>query len=591
MFNILSPAWHPSHTDISKCIIGRIAQSIDPDETLTYKYHATNAFILVSEVVTTTQLTIKRSKNTNRLKSLLKECVDKGVTTSISNDPFVMAFYRHMEFRANSWLELAEKDTTNSEWLTLILNDAMTLEAELKNRYAQKLVELLMAIPLTDVANFGRHANQGCKVCEALIAQLLFDGFSLSYLKVIAKKMQVGDITTCFDDLDAMVNSPATSKFSVYIHSNNCPASLRNELGAKKRPPFQGKDMYHITTEGKDAVAAASQAIVRAARRLHLRQTGVTADKVSKVVNNDLFLPDPHVDRKFNKVKDEFNGDPLLVASRTNSLPILLMAFGIDLRKVDQNVISAVEESIFLYNQALYASSVDNSFMLLWTALESMMGIKGSQNDIGVVCSNSGALFSLGAFGRRISSLGRLTTLGEPIHHWRQPTWPDALVFTEKSYCEWGEWLTKYKKGDADDPYHQLKNEPLVGRQYTSFNDGHPKCKDVVQKIEKSCHNVRYQFERLYLTRNRIVHSGSFNEHSEDFWLHLEFYCSRILATGIAGISKGTIRTQDPWDDLFSQVKICEATAIKYLRSIENEPVTAARLSTAGLFRFLPACQ
>lgn len=586
MFNILISNWHPTHTDISKCIIGRFAQSIDPDETITFKYHATNGYILVSEVVETSRLTLKRPKNVSRLTTLLDECVDKEVSTSLVNDPVIIKFHPNAAQRAMQWQNLC--NAKGAEWLTLVHNDALALERQLRAVYESQLLEIIRNIPWQSTA-FGTEANIGCNVIEAFVAQMLYAGFSRAHLKTVARRLQTSPLIECSPILEDLLSTTAQSEFEIILYGRVNPA-LRNELQVKQGPSFQGKALYHFRAQGRDAVSAASKAIVDAARSLHLRQKGIPAYNISNIVEKNVFLPVPNTAR-FRQVADEFNGDPHLVKSRPNSLPQLLESIGTKLETLDSSVIAAVEESIFLYNQALYANSADNSFMLMWTALESMMGLKGTQNDISVVRNNAGSLFSMSALGRRVFSISRLLRLGNAKYQWWQPTWPDELDYTERSFCDWTQWLIEHIEGDPDDPYPHIQIEPLVSRQYLRFNEGHRTCKDVREKVERSYNNVNYQFERLYLTRNRIVHSGEFQDHSKGLWSHLEFYCSRILVTGIEGLLNGTISKQEPWDDLFSQVRVANNAALEYLKESKVERVTTGRLLAAGLFRFPPSCK
>ena len=102
---------------------------------------------------------------------------------------------------------------------------------------------------------------------------------------------------------------------------------------------------------------------------------------------------------------------------------------------------------------------------------------------------------------------------------------------------------------------------------------------------------MRYQVDRLYLTRNRIVHHGSLDEHGEDLWIHLEYYVGRMIAAGLRMAQEraaaGQLIIDAPWRELGARVLSgFEATRI-FAKAHSDKVPSEQDLGVSGLFEMI----
>ena len=91
-----SNEWHFTHTDLSRYLVTRLYQLVDTSEVISYRYPITNGMILVEELYDTATSCLQRPKTKDRLKSLLDECCNKDIQTSIVNDLIINDYFRQI---------------------------------------------------------------------------------------------------------------------------------------------------------------------------------------------------------------------------------------------------------------------------------------------------------------------------------------------------------------------------------------------------------------------------------------------------------------------------------------------------------------
>ena len=167
-----------------------------------------------------------------------------------------------------------------------------------------------------------------------------------------------------------------------------------------------------------------------------------------------------------------------------------------------------------------------------------------------------------------------------------------ANEYDEDGLCHWIEWISEQNLEDTDnDPYNYLKNEPLLCKQYCHINKNWKTLEGILKDIEKAKVNLEYQIDRLYQTRNKIVHSGKFGKTGSYLWVHLEYYVAKILAVSILILSDiPKDLNADPRDIVFGCLRGQYESSIDYLRRHKQKPVKYVYILESGITRFPVLC-
>jgi hypothetical protein len=589
MYSIIASGWEESHTDISKAALGRFAQCIDLDETITYRYNSTNLHILLHEIAVVAALTRERPKSSARLRQLLAEALDKKVSSSAVNDPVAATRFPNVIERLEAWSNLvnAGEDKLAAN-LKVVENDAAGLATEVGEKYLEVLLDELRQVEWKDIAKFERNAKQSFRLVESLVPELLYMGFSLARLKQLVNEMVALPLPDFLSPVEALRGQSLQKEFSLHILADGCPSSLALELEANSSELIDtdtGKmyQTWEFTAVGPDVVSAASSRLLSATRSLHLKQIGIPAYDIWHLVKDKLQIP--HHEGGFESVADEFNGDPHLLGSRQISLNKCINRFDLDISRLQPNTYKVLDEALFLYNSGVFTNSIENSFMLLWTCLESLMGLR-SENDITTIKRNLTPFFAMNWLSRRVYSLSELIRQAEDLKLITELTWPPKLSVTEKSFCEWATWMCQQYPPEKD-PYELLKTEPLISYHFVHHGKQIRKLGDLRSSMMASQQNLEYQMERLYLTRNRIVHSGLYDEHFDELWPHLEYYCSRVLAAAILSLEQNSGDAVTFRDAFFSKIRMQFDSTCIYLDKRRDKVVNSVDLANSKVFSYL----
>ena len=220
------------------------------------------------------------------------------------------------------------------------------------------------------------------------------------------------------------------------------------------------------------------------------------------------------------------------------------------------------------------------------------MGLRTNQPDIEIVQTNVAQAIALGAVGRRVNStVQRLRTLG------RANQWPylgpsEASEYERVGLCRWIMWLTDKNVADTqDDPFLIFEADPLLARQYRTINETWSDLGVLAKLISSSERNLRYQLDRLYLTRNTIIHSGHFGRTGTYQWIHLEWYVGKILAQAISTLDQPSGQLQaDSRDLVFGELQGQYRSTVDYLSRHSSESIALEHLIVSGVTRFPTLC-
>lgn len=232
--------------------------------------------------------------------------------------------------------------------------------------------------------------------------------------------------------------------------------------------------------------------------------------------------------------------------------------------------------------------SMENSYILLWTALESIMGQRDKRSDIDVIKENVSKTISIGAVGRRINGFTERYLMMKEKMCWNILDMDNVFLDTKEGGAKWLEWLIKkYDDKDLDDPFVMLKTCPLLCKIYRDLNENLFKNNDLVVITKNSRRKVEYQLERLYLMRNSIVHSGKFNKNNSYLWGYLEWYIGKLLAQFIVLLSEiSIVKGENVRDNIFAYMQGQYDSIINYLEVNGDEEITLENILASQITDF-----
>lgn len=545
----LPTSFHPSHTDLSKYTIARLAQLVDPNETITYRAPAINACIALEELraLLGEQSSRKHSRDTNRtppsvpdaakdkqdaphIRTLLNEMLDKDIPCSVVNDPVVQAIRTTLPARLKGYLTMVLGD---AEVRSGIVHDVDRIWRDLTDEYYKTSIDLLGQIDWRS-KHFDTEAKTIERLLECIASQLIHRGYSLRFFEDVVSEMARLEVDAYLTPLSILVEVQSDTSYLVAFNgkASKDEVNLLKALDAKRLrwKNEDGKTKYFrtFTAEGRDPTAAVSAALRRAFRHHHVRQNGIPS-RTLEIFSEKLMWGEKAGGPVYHQ-RDNLAGDPRFVRYRSNTVSRILDASDSSISTLDDHVVKCVEDALYLYNQALFAPSLENSYILLWTALEVMSEFKQNTSVLRNVAALVSAAAGLGAFGRRVYSLARLCD-----HYGLRSAFGSSLnqiQASEDSLSAWAEVLCAEVSG-PDDPYETLRQSPLCSYQYIRLQVQYKSVEDIQRRMRKSRKSAEMQVERLYIARNAMVHGGRFDEHSEDLWIHLECYVGTLIASAI----------------------------------------------------------
>ena len=588
-----SNEWHLTHTDLSRYLVTRLYQLVDTSEVISYRYPMTNGMILVEELYDTATSCIQRPKTKDRLKSLLDECCNIDIQTSIVNDLIINDYFRQI---ISDIQDLKKLDVAKEEDVKRIQIKSLIHLSTLQLKYIYYLQLRLKRIDLKS-SKFITESNTIDSLLKILVSHALHTGHSLSHLKVSFADLIGNDLGTLIDMIFQVFSFPENRLYKYFIACNSplikdIVANLDYEYkdSFPSSSPFQ--NAYIFSCNGKDAFSTLRNTVVNEFKKLSTKSSKIDSQGLDEIWNNTF----SENRQSLSKLNFKLDGDPMIPSARINTLEESLKIYNKSLLNINDDILDCFADSLYLYHLALNFPSLENSYMLLWTVLESLMGLRTNEADIITIKKNVTDTIALGSIGRRvIATVGRMKGSSEsnslyvnyiPLGN------SSANEYDEDGLCHWIEWISEQNLEDTDnDPYNYLKNEPLLCKQYCHINKNWKTLEGILKDIEKAKVNLEYQIDRLYQTRNKIVHSGKFGKTGSYLWVHLEYYVAKILAVSILILSDiPKDLNADPRDIVFGCLRGQYESSIDYLRRHKQKPVKYVYILESGITRFPVLC-
>lgn len=587
MHIIATDDWHNSHTDLSKYLLARFAQLVDVDEVISYRYPTTNGYILLEELHAVAGVTLERWKNNHRLKTLLAECSDFTNPASIANDPIINRYFRPVKNDILAW----SKETFNFDLVKRIERGALVHASTLRKEYTERLWADFHEVDLKS-QGFDRVSAEINRLSLTLIPHLLYDEHSLGFLQRAPQNLKERSPHRVVEKLFRYFSFGTDREYQCFIAHQLSP-TLDSALEARPHdiqlPNSTGLKGMMFKALGRDPISALRNKVTQAYRKISLRVPTTDPGILEPIwLNSYYYRP------RFGYIQYDFdyNSDPIVPSFRPNTLTETLRNARVSLDDTSESVLGMVEESLYFYNTARVVPSVENSYILLWTALEALMGLKTDKSDIEVVQDNVAQPLALGAVGRRINAtVQRLRTTGN-ANKWKYLGPRYANEYDRLGLCRWMGWLTdQTDKHSLKDPFTVLKEDPLLCMQYRNINEKWLTYKDLLRVLKVSERMTRYQLDRLYLTRNRIVHSGHFGHTGIYQWVHLEWYVGKMLAQAILILNELPDHfLRNPLDAVFGCLVGQYRATLDFLDRHSGQSITTEGLIASGITRFPALC-
>ena len=318
-----------------------------------------------------------------------------------------------------------------------------------------------------------------------------------------------------------------------------------------------------------------------------LKDLVILKERQSLAVFNSFFTHSFWTNRKDTKLEKyrsiSLDGDPINVMARgktlRGTLEKLSKSSGFEFNKEAKLPLVDCEQlsnSIYYYNLALGSKSIENSLSLLWTSLEAVQPSKVYSSDIDAVQKLVSRTLSIGAIGRDIIGFGSRMMQFSALHN-------DCFIgvfpieipnsFFPDEIGKWYSWILDEKNCQENFKIFKKYSE-LLAFQYLNIGkfliEG--EAENFRTRILQSEESMKFQLQRIYHHRNKIVHSGDMINEYTNLWMHLEWYVGKLLAYFIMKVH---FRTDNlSLEDAFIEVEADRDYLLSYLGRNEKKKIS-----------------
>lgn len=560
-----STNWNKATKSLEKFAIERILQRCDYSEIISNKYRTTNGFTQLKELIHYCEVTLKRSKTVKTLMMIIEEAKSPTVSQNILNDLIIEEYFKdlkeYFKKKCDPSILVVEKMQPNLLALENLYRELRVFEKQLEERYFECLVTELKNINYNEETKIQREIERLSVLIDLLIPYLIFNGFSNATISEILRNwLRSGYHIT-------------VSKFLSFLHFKKRPFTFLQFLGSSSD---ESNDFLTLMREGLEVeieeipAEKLNQEFLEENKipregifakyefstldpHKHVRSNfdGLLKDLVIQKERQSLAVFNSFFDHSFwsnraglpfEKFKTiSLEGDPINVNARGKTLRRTLekasksrsFEFNGETRLplIDCEQLS---NSVYYYNLALGSKSIENSLSLLWTALEAVQPYKVYTADIDAVQKLVSKGLGIGSIGRDIngfaSRLHQFSSFHENclkglfVKEFPSNFFPDDLQ-------KWFDWICD--KENCTSNFAVLKNHSeLLAFQYLGLGKSlvDEKQSFLLNRISRSEESMKFQLQRIYHHRNKIVHSGDMINEYTNLWMHLEWYIGKILA-------------------------------------------------------------
>jgi hypothetical protein len=598
--------WNPSISAIEKFAIERILQRCDYSEIISNKFRTTNGYTQLKELIHYCEITKKRSKSVKTLIVILEEAKSPIVKQNIFSDLIIDIYFSDLKkFILNFELNklLADKNQPNLIILENLTYKLKIFEKQIEVSYYEFLKVEFSKIKFSETKKVQRELEKISDLIDLLIPFLVFKGYSISTISEIIRHW-------------IKCNYKITiSKILQFFHFNIRPFTFFQYLGESNAETTDflslmkkelNVDVIEVRSEDIEStflsingisnnVVFAKYSIDTLDPHKHIRSNFdsllkklvVQKERQSLAVFNS-FFENSFWSNKVNKEIKEFkkialDGDPINVNARGRTLRNTLFKatnnYNFDFSETSllpDVEIEQLNNSIYYYNLALGSKSIENSLSLLWTSLEAVQPNKVYSSDIVAVQSFISKSLSIGGISRDIYSfaLRAMHTNNQNDYSLNSLETRDFnSIEKTDGLVEWFKWFQKVDRGKENFKIIKSTSE-LLAFQYSKIAKKliDEKQSFLLERLINSETSMKYQLQRIYHHRNKIVHSGDMINEYTNLWMHLEWYVGKILAYFI--IQTHYNRKYESLEEAFMELEADQNYLFSYLEKNRDKPIS-----------------
>jgi hypothetical protein len=608
--------WNAAIKPLERFAIERILQRCDYTEIISNKYRTTNGYTQLKELIHYCEVTLRRSKTVKTLMMIIEEANSPAVSQNILNDLIIEEYFQdlkeYFKRRIDSNKLVVEKMQPNLLVLENLYKDLRVFEKQLEERYFECLVIELKKINYDEEVKIHREIDRLSGLIDLLIPYLIFKGYSNATISEILRNwLRAGYPIT-------------VSKFLSFLHFKKRPFTFLQFLGIRSpesddflKLMRQGLEVEieeipaeNLKTEFLEANNIPNEGIFAKYEfstidpHKHVRSNfdGLLKDLVIQKERQSLAVFNSFFDHSFWSNRSglplerfktiSLEGDPINVNVRGRTLRKTLekasksrsfeFTSETHLPLIDCEQLS---NSVYYYNLALGSKSIENSLSLLWTALEAVQPYKVYSADIDAVQKLVSKGLGIGSIGRDIngfasrlhqfSSVNDNSLVGQFSKGFPANFYPDDLVV-------WFEWICDQTNCKSN--FSVLKNHSeLLAYQYLTLGKNLIEGQQsyLLDRINKSETSMKFQLQRIYHHRNKIVHSGDMINEYTNLWMHLEWYIGKILAYFI--IKLHYEKSSNSLEDAFMELEADRDYLVSYLERNKDKKISGLSLRVLEL--------
>lgn len=606
MWIVKNKNWNPITSEIEKFAIERILQRCDFTEVISNKYRTTNGYTQLKELIHYCEMSSKRSKTVKTLMVILEESKSQYLKQNIVSDYIIETYFTDLkqyikDFEISKLL--ADKGQPNFVILQNLTHKLKIFEKQIDSTYFESLTFELKKINYLEKKEILRNVEDITKLIDLLIPYLVFNGYSVATIgEILRHWLKCNYHITISKFLSFFHFNTRPFSFFQYLGESNAESSdflalMRNQLNvnveeiraSELEPAFliQNQISNEVIFAKYSYVALDPHKHVRSNFDSLLKKLVVQKERQSLAVFNNFFEHSFWSNKREQSLlrykKIALEGDPINVNIRGRTLRNTLIKFA-QIYSIDftsNSHIPNVEceqlsNAIYYYNLALGSKSIENSLSLLWTALEAIQPYKVYGSDIEAVQAFLSKGLSIGALSRDIYSF----SLRFIQSNQQNENCFDSLntrqfqpIEGSKGLIEWFNWIRNNENCQSN--FAVLKEiSELLCFQYLSI--GRPlieqKQSIIFDRLQGSEYSIKYQLQRIYYHRNKIVHSGDMINEYTNLWMHLEWYVGKILAYFIIQLHYN--KKYKSLEEAFMELEADHNYLCSYLEKNKDCPIT-----------------
>lgn len=553
-----SNLWSKKATAFEKFAVERFIQRCDYLETINKKHRTTNGFVQIQELIRYAQLAYKRGRTVKTLISLINEAKSDLIMQNIKNDYIIGKYFgdlRQFILDYNPEHLLSSNSQPNLTTLQSLLHQLKIFSIQLEKHYFDCIKTEFTQLK-QDEQEFDRSATVMCNLIDLILPYVLFKGYSLSSIKGLLTRWFMKGYHIQFNKIFSIFPFKV-ERFSFYIKvdDDNVLEFLKHNLAPELDIKFNTAENVSPLFVSKYEFQTNDQVLtynfeaydphnhIRNFYDQTIKRYIVSKERSSLSYFNNFFAKTywSFENKTDNINKIYLDGDPVSIDSRSSTLRKTLHECG-QLSDVPYSNSEALNNAIFYYNLALGSKSIENSILLLWTSLETILPFRIANSDIECVQHFVSTTLALGSIGRDVYSFAsRFITCNSVNENILSDlgTIKFRNIYTTEGIADWYNWIAN--PTIATQHFLKVKQQSeLLAYEYAKLGKmlANGTLDDILNRILSSQISVFYQLQRIYIHRNQIVHSGDLINEYTNLWSHLEWYAGKILAAMVLNTVK-----------------------------------------------------